>query len=52
MSKAAQAYAEYLAAQNKFEHSGSGFGENLYMMSSSGPLTNLHGDYLCLIFFK
>jgi len=44
LSKKAQAYAEKLAAQNKFEHSNNGYGENLYMMSSSAPLTNLQGS--------
>jgi len=43
LSRTAQAYAELLAAQNKFEHSKNGYGENLYMMRSSAPLTNLHG---------
>jgi uncharacterized protein YkwD len=43
LSQTAQAYAELLAAQNKFQHSGNGYGENLYMMSSSAPLSNLHG---------
>jgi uncharacterized protein YkwD len=43
LSQTAQAYAEYLASQNKFQHSNNGYGENLYMMSSSAPLTNLAG---------
>lgn len=34
----AQNYANKLAAENKFEHSDSQAGENLYMEYSSGPL--------------
>lgn len=44
LSKTAQAYAEYLANNNKFEHSQNGYGENLYAMSSSAPLANLAGS--------
>lgn len=43
LSRKAQEYAEKLARENKFEHSRNGYGENLYMMSSSAPLTSLHG---------
>ncbi len=49
LSKTAQAYAEKLAAENKFEHSGNGYGENLYMMGSSAPLANLHGEEKVLL---
>ncbi len=44
LNQVAQQYAEKLAAENKFEHSGNGYGENLYMMGSSAPLTNIHGE--------
>jgi uncharacterized protein YkwD len=44
LSETAQAYAEYLANNNLFQHSQNGYGENLYMMSSSGSLSNLPGS--------
>ncbi|CAF2083199.1 unnamed protein product [Rotaria magnacalcarata] len=42
ISRKAQAYADYLAANNLFHHSGDrgGLGENLYTKSSSQPLKN------------
>ncbi|CAF0915148.1 unnamed protein product [Rotaria sordida] len=44
LNKIAQDYADYLAATNGFQHSNNGYGENLYMSSSSVPLANLHGN--------
>ena len=44
LSTIAQNYAEYLASRNLFQHSNNGYGENLYMSSSSVPLTSLHGN--------
>ncbi|CAF1355333.1 unnamed protein product [Adineta ricciae] len=35
LNKIAQAYANKLAAENKFQHSQNGYGENLYYMGSS-----------------
>ena len=35
LNKIAQAYADKLAAENKFQHSQNGYGENLYYMGSS-----------------
>lgn len=43
LNSIAQKYAEELAAQNKFQHSNNGHGENLYMMSGSMSMTNLKG---------
>ena len=45
LSRTAQAYAEFLANSNKFQHSGNGHGENLYMMSSSAVLSNVPGQF-------
>ncbi|CAF3657235.1 unnamed protein product [Rotaria socialis] len=39
----AQNYADYLAARNIFQHSNNGYGENLYMTSSSAPIQSLSG---------
>jgi len=39
----AQSYAEKLASQNLFQHSGTDYGENLYSMTSSGAIKNLPG---------
>ncbi|CAF1497352.1 unnamed protein product [Adineta ricciae] len=39
----AQDYADYLARTNKFQHSNNGYGENLYMSSSSVPITTVDG---------
>jgi len=44
LNQKAQAYAQYLASNNRFEHSNNGYGENLYMMSSSASLAGLHGN--------
>ena len=62
LSTIAQAYAEKLAAQNLFQHSGNGYGENLYMMSSWQSLASLNGKIInsrrlakmdqCSLFFR
>ena len=49
LNKVAQDYADSLAAQNKFEHSKSGYGENLYMMSSWQSLASLNGNHRPLL---
>ncbi|UJR22971.1 hypothetical protein I4U23_025998 [Adineta vaga] len=41
LSQTAQAYADKLAAENNFQHSNNGHGENLYMMSSSASIVGL-----------
>lgn len=44
LNNIAQNYAEYLATNDLFQHSyTAGLGENLYMMWSSNPITNLNG---------
>ena len=44
ISTIAQNYAEFLAANSLFNHSGvSGLGENLWMLSSSGVISSLNG---------
>ncbi|CAF1111504.1 unnamed protein product [Adineta steineri] len=43
LNKIAQSYAEKLVNTNSFAHSNNGYGENLYMMSSSASLASLHG---------
>ncbi|CAF4756565.1 unnamed protein product [Rotaria magnacalcarata] len=40
LNKIAQDYANLLASKILFQHSNNGFGENLYMMSSSVPINN------------
>ena len=40
----AQDYADYLARTNRFQHSNNGYGENLYMASSSRPITTVDGN--------
>lgn len=44
LNQIAQAYADSLAAKNQFQHSGNGYGENLYMMSSWQSLASLNGN--------
>ncbi|CAF5075711.1 unnamed protein product, partial [Rotaria socialis] len=44
----AQNYADYLAARNIFQHSNNGYGENLYMTSSSAPIRSLSGERFVL----
>jgi uncharacterized protein YkwD len=47
----AQTYAEYLAANNIFQHSGTpGLGENLWAISSSNSITFVNGK-INLVFF-
>jgi glioma pathogenesis-related protein 2 len=44
LNRLAQNFAEWLAAHNRFEHSKSSYGENLYWGSSSAGLTNIKGN--------
>lgn len=45
LSATAQQYANYLAANGFFNHSGiAGYGENLYRATSSQPITYLNGE--------
>jgi uncharacterized protein YkwD len=45
ISQSAQSYANHLAATKTFNHSGNeDYGENLYMQSSSAPITNVDGE--------
>jgi uncharacterized protein YkwD len=43
LNQVAQAYAEKLAAANQFQHSGNGYGENLYETMSSVPIKSVPG---------
>lgn len=51
LNTVAQTYADYLAANNLFNHSQTaGLGENLFQMSSSVAITSLSGMIMTLSF--